>query len=260
MKKQRMQLFVCYCLVKICNLYTFLAITNDYSFFIRIILTLADLYVADLLGNDNYLIYNVFTPVNVGSFENLLFVLRGRCMGISREIIDFILSLFNVYNTNNFNYIYKYKHMIDDHNVVQSLCKFRKVAAAFKNDNYIVTYHVRPFDYSFVEHLPCLNASWFVHVNMDQQFYKLIRHLYLILNCLIQSIDCKISLLFKPSVTFTNYLLYIHNSSYINLYFTFYLVFTYLLENFKYGRIVGTNFLMWPSFIFSLLYIFDNKH
>ncbi|OQS53891.1 hypothetical protein EHP00_713 [Ecytonucleospora hepatopenaei] len=266
MLRKKVVLF--YFLVKILNVYGMFAVENKSVFMTRIAYAFCDILVAYKINNEKYLQYNIYTQSHISSLENLLILFKTN----HPHLVDVLLSYINIYNTGNFEnlmllnisreiFINKEKSLISNRNTLQSMKKIYDSFKNFKNNNYAVGYSFKPFAYHLRKriHLPCLNACWFVNLHTEEQFKKLIFQIYLIVSFCVYDIDPKMALLFKPGVTFTNYLPYILKSYYVNVYFVLYLMFTYLLENFKHGRIVGTNFLMWISFLFSLLYIFDKK-
>lgn len=232
-----------YFLIKVFNL-TNLFIIADCSLFMRICMTLCDILTFYKIQDTNYLIYNAFTPVNIGSLENLL------------EIYDCIYtqSILDALNTVNFNSYHSSK-------ALPELKKIKHFLSTNKNNNnnFYINYNISLFGTTNNYHKITLNAMWFLHLNMDKQWSAMVRNIYHVVFLTVRNIDPRLSLLLKPGVSFTNYLLYIIHSKYINAFYAVYLVWEYLVTNFRGGRVVGTNFIMWVSVVFSMMYIYDKK-
>ncbi|ORD97619.1 hypothetical protein HERIO_529 [Hepatospora eriocheir] len=105
---------------------------------------------------------------------------------------------------------------------------------------------------------PSLNILYYYHLNIDEQFYEYFNDCTRILGDAIFIKEFKFFLSLKPFCTFNNYLLFIHKSKYLPLYFTFYICFMFYNYEFNENVIVNSNFIKWLSVCFNTLYFYDN--
>ncbi|KAL6122497.1 hypothetical protein NUSPORA_00414 [Nucleospora cyclopteri] len=228
--------------------------SENYNFdhspiYLRLFYAFCDVFVARKLNSQKYLEYAFYTPSDYSSLENLLQLLAAdQKTAYFKVLIEYSLLFLNSYNTDK---IFLADLVTGKLQTNIEVCDQtgNRSSCCFKGTN---------FDYETQRnHLPCLNGFWFLHINMISQYSSLYNDLIFLISKNFTQINQKLLLVFKPRVTFINYLLFIHNSPLIPVYFTIYLFFIYHLENFYQGMVVGTNFLMWPCSIFTLIYIYE---
>lgn len=108
-------------------------------------------------------------------------------------------------------------------------------------------------------HLPGLNAFWYLFTCAVEQYSKLTYTLNLVYANFLIGNEPRLFPLYRTGASIGSYLPYIHRSKHISLYFTIGFVFEYLYMNFKKNETVNTNFLYWATLIFIGGYMYDLK-
>ncbi len=194
----------------------------NHKMFHYTIFSLCDFYIAHY--SKSYFTYSLFCPLDQSSFENFLIFLSKTTQFDSLQNISLIFPI---------------------------LCLPSPVTTSTQSPPHISPYQL-PYAYN---HFPCLNLTWFYHINTDIQYSTLTSNLMILIQKYFTFINPKYFLLFKPRVTFLNYLLFLSKNKNIPLFFTIYITFTYYYTQFNQNVIINTNFIMGFSIIFTLMYI-----
>lgn len=183
----------------------------------------ADLATSYRINSFDYLYYSIFTPLDVSSLENFLLSCVPSSLDPILQFLDpayFPITMYPYFATEE-----------------------RRLPAVGRE----------------CSHLPSLSCRWYHDMCMFEQFSGYSRSLMAVSAFCLASRDARLVSLFKTRATFKNYLLFVHRSRYISLYFAIYVVSVYLGHLFTRLGVANTNFLYWNSLLFTSLYVYDLK-
>ncbi|ORD94836.1 hypothetical protein ECANGB1_2232 [Enterospora canceri] len=221
-------------LVKVTNLMgLFVRNTVPLSVSSRIICALCDIIVFRMTQSQNYLIYSNYIPVNYGSVENALILLKRRFTDYAILFDELIKYL------NGFEYYENYSNriQIDKKQLLINLKRLRDNQIPIKSTHYCNEYMVEPFNINKLTYTPSLNGVWFLLINIDEQYNKFTTDLLYWIGTEFAQVDWTLSPVFNPRGSLTNYLLFISDSPMMPWYFVLHLIFCYLIDNFKHSHI-----------------------
>lgn len=110
-----------------------------------------------------------------------------------------------------------------------------------------------------IDHIPSLSINWSSNMCIISQFHPFTRSYALLISFFLIFHNPKLFPMLKTRATFRNYLYFIHESNFLPLYFSIYILFGLLNRLFNSYFVVNTNFLYWVTLIFNGLYIYELK-
>lgn len=204
---------------------------------LKVLCALADVLVTLKLRNMKYLAYSALFPCDIASLCNLanLYDLPGMYVKEALILFDPAYLLLDAS---------KIPRILD-------MCFLPPVQGATLAQAYLIGYGNN--------HIPGLNGFWYLHMCMIEQYSKLCYTLVLVFAGFLLKREARLLPLFLNGSSFINFLPYLTQSRFINIFLCLAYIFEYLFMLFRTADIINTNFLFWASHVFCLFYLADLK-